>query len=86
MTTTDPDSPAERIMIARKDFTQQISKKAALGGLRMNNYSNDAFPEVLRVTFLRAAAATPNYTFNQIRETIADQLSILTSPAGRTPP
>jgi hypothetical protein len=48
-------------MIARKDFTQQISKKAAIDGLWTNNYSNDAFPEVLRVTFLRAAAATPNY-------------------------
>jgi hypothetical protein len=49
---------AERNVIARKDFTQQISKKAAIGGLRAKNYSIDAFPEVLRVTFLRAATAT----------------------------
>jgi hypothetical protein len=53
---------AEPNMIARKDFTQQISKKASIGGLRTKNYSNDAFPEVLRVTFLRAAAATPKTT------------------------
>jgi hypothetical protein len=50
---------AERNMIARKDFTQQISTQAAIGGLRTQYYSNDAFPEVLRVAFLRAAAATP---------------------------
>jgi hypothetical protein len=47
-------------MIARRDFTQQISKKAAIGGLRTKNYSNEAFPEVVRVTFPRAAAATPS--------------------------
>ena len=32
------------LCIARKDFTQQISKKASIGGLRTKNYSNDAFP------------------------------------------
>jgi hypothetical protein len=36
---------AERDMIARKDFTQQISKNAAIGGLRKKHFSNDAFPE-----------------------------------------
>jgi Protein of unknown function (DUF3050) len=43
---------------ARYDCTQRFhaanSKKAAIGGLRTKNYSNDAFPEVLRVTFLKS--------------------------------
>ena len=46
-------------MIARKDFTQQISKKASIGGLRTKNYSNDAFPEVLRSNFSQGCCRYP---------------------------
>jgi hypothetical protein len=41
------DRFAERKVVARKDFTQRMSKKAAIGGLRTKNYSNDAFPRSL---------------------------------------
>jgi hypothetical protein len=41
-------------MIARKDFTQQISKTTAIDGLRMKITRMTAFPDVLRVTFLCA--------------------------------
>jgi hypothetical protein len=48
---------------AQYDCTQRFHaaniQKTAIGGLRTKNYSDDAFPEVLRVTFLRAATATP---------------------------
>jgi hypothetical protein len=50
---------AERNMIARKDFTQQISKKATIGGLRTKNYSNDAFPEVITSNFSQGCCRYP---------------------------
>jgi hypothetical protein len=55
--------PSDPLCGAQYDCTQRFHtaniQKAAIGGLRTKNYSNDAFPEVLRLTSLRAAAATP---------------------------
>jgi hypothetical protein len=45
--------------IARHDFPQQTSEKAEIGGFRTKNYPNPVVSGVLRVTFHRAAAATP---------------------------
>jgi hypothetical protein len=47
-------------MIARKDFTQQISKNDAIGGLRTKNYSNDALPEVLKSNFSQDCCRYPS--------------------------
>ena len=53
------DHFAKRQYACTQRFHAKIPEEPAIGGLRRKNYSNDAFPEVLRVTFLRAAAATP---------------------------